>query len=129
MTGHRGNYDGHATAATQNPNDLDLLKKVGTNDFLTLKKLASPLFDPEKTVLLASPLSSVPSPLSSTSKTQAKAKIIFVPGREDPAGEDRWLWGRLLLFELSHMTDQQPNLRARQLFTKCRHLTLAASHD
>jgi hypothetical protein len=44
-------------AAAQNASDQDLLKKVGTNDFLTLKKLVSPQFDPEKVVLLAAPLS------------------------------------------------------------------------
>jgi hypothetical protein len=35
---------------------LELLQSVGTNDFLTLKKLPSPLFDPRKTVLLDQPV-------------------------------------------------------------------------
>ena len=37
-------------------NELDIVKTIGTNDFLTLKKLISPSFDPQKTVLLAEPL-------------------------------------------------------------------------
>jgi len=36
--------------------DLQLLGLVGTNDFLTLKTLAAPAFDPQQTVLLANPL-------------------------------------------------------------------------
>jgi hypothetical protein len=52
--------------AATNANDLELLKKVGTNDFLTLKKLASSQFDPEKTVLLAAPLSSPSSALTAS---------------------------------------------------------------
>jgi hypothetical protein len=36
--------------------DLYVFGEAGTNGFLTLKKLASPSFDPEKTVLLDSPL-------------------------------------------------------------------------
>jgi hypothetical protein len=33
--------------------DLEVLHRVGTNDFLTLAKLASPTFDPAQTVLIA----------------------------------------------------------------------------
>lgn len=36
--------------------ELQFLQHVGTNEYLTLKKLASPAFDPSKTVLLAAPL-------------------------------------------------------------------------
>jgi len=36
--------------------DLDVFNNVGTNDFFTLKKLASPSFDPRQTVLLSDPL-------------------------------------------------------------------------
>lgn len=38
-------------------NDLTILNNAGTNGFLTLKKLATPAFDPQKTVLLDAPLS------------------------------------------------------------------------
>jgi hypothetical protein len=37
--------------------DAEVLKQGATNDFLTLQKLTSPSFDPEKTVLLSEPLS------------------------------------------------------------------------
>jgi hypothetical protein len=47
-------------------NDLPLLKAVGTNDFLTLRKLASPSFDPHQTVLLAEPLSVKPAASTNT---------------------------------------------------------------
>ena len=36
--------------------DLNMLASIGTNDFLTLKTLASPTFEPQLTVLLAKPL-------------------------------------------------------------------------
>ncbi len=36
--------------------ELSVLASAGTNDFLTLKTLASPAFDPQQTVLLAKPL-------------------------------------------------------------------------
>jgi hypothetical protein len=37
----------------QSDSETDLLSKVGTNDFLTLKTLASPSFNPQEIVLLA----------------------------------------------------------------------------
>jgi len=40
--------------------DLKILASVGTNDFLTLKKLVSPSFDPWQTVLLSDPLPEPP---------------------------------------------------------------------
>ena len=39
------------------PTELELLQSVGTNDFLTLKKLISPTFEPRNTVLLSDPIS------------------------------------------------------------------------
>ena len=39
-----------------NDGELKTLESIGTNDFLTLKKLASPSFEPQQTVLLAAPL-------------------------------------------------------------------------
>jgi hypothetical protein len=42
-------------------NEMDYLRSLGTNDFLTLETLASPTFDPQQTVLLADDIS-VPSP-------------------------------------------------------------------
>lgn len=36
--------------------DMDIFTSVGTNSFLTLKKLAAPSFNPEQTVLLDAPL-------------------------------------------------------------------------
>ena len=41
------------TPADLGTNEWALLQQVGTNDFLTLKELASPSFDPWQTVLLA----------------------------------------------------------------------------
>ena len=38
-------------------NEVEMLKQMGTNDFLTLRKLSSQSFDPAKTVLLATPIS------------------------------------------------------------------------
>jgi hypothetical protein len=52
-------------------NDLAFLKRVGTNDYLTLSKLVSPSFDPHQLVLLASPL-----PLPSPSATNEEAKPV-----------------------------------------------------
>ena len=46
--------------ARLSPEDLASLKQLGTNDFLTLKGLASPSFDPAQTVLLASPVPAPP---------------------------------------------------------------------
>ena len=42
--------------AAKDTNELNFIKTTGTNDYLTLKKLASPAFDPQQTVLLAAPL-------------------------------------------------------------------------
>jgi hypothetical protein len=42
-------------------NDMAIFNDAGTNGFLTLKKLASPTFDPEKNVLLDAPLPVNPS--------------------------------------------------------------------
>jgi hypothetical protein len=38
------------------PGDLELLQSVGTNDFLTLKTLVSPAFEPASSVLLSEPI-------------------------------------------------------------------------
>jgi len=46
---------------TLDTNELAFLKQAGTNDFITLKKLGSPSFDPEVTVLLADSLHLTPS--------------------------------------------------------------------
>lgn len=40
--------------------DLDILNSVGTNDFLVLKRLSSPLFDPWQMVLMSDPLPAPP---------------------------------------------------------------------
>jgi hypothetical protein len=53
--------------------DADALKQGGTNDFLTLRKLASPEFDPQKTVLLAEPLPR-PAP-TGTNETPGKVEF------------------------------------------------------
>ena len=52
-------------AAAKDTNELNVIKTTGTNDYLTLKKLASPTFDPQQTVLLAAPLPA-PAPASAT---------------------------------------------------------------
>ena len=54
--------------------DADALKQGGTNDFLTLRKLASPAFDPEKTVLLADPLPERP---AAVAMNDAGGKVEF----------------------------------------------------
>jgi hypothetical protein len=55
-------------------NDLDLLKTTGTNDFLTLKTLVSPSFDPQQTVLLAEP---PPAPMSAAGTNQNPGSVEF----------------------------------------------------
>ncbi len=50
-----------AQTLSASTNEMDIIKTIGTNDFLTLKKLISPSFDPQKTVLLAEPLAVAPS--------------------------------------------------------------------
>jgi hypothetical protein len=49
--------------ASLSATELNRLRQVGTNDFLTLKKLATASFDPDRTVLLA-PSPPVPAPAS-----------------------------------------------------------------
>lgn len=43
------------------PSALADVKQIGTNDFLTLRELASPTFDPEKEVLVSGPVASATS--------------------------------------------------------------------
>ena len=50
-----------AAIPTMGTNELNFLKGVGTNDLLTLQKLASRSFDPHQTVLLEEPLKFPPS--------------------------------------------------------------------
>jgi len=57
-------------------NELDLLRQTGTNDFLTLRKLASPSFDPEQAVFVAE--SSRPSFASAPGTNAAAGAIKFV---------------------------------------------------
>jgi hypothetical protein len=57
-----------------NTADADVLKQGATNDFLTLQKLASSSFDPEKTVLLAETL---PEHATATASNQAPGKVEF----------------------------------------------------
>jgi hypothetical protein len=52
--------------------DLGLFNNVGTNDFLILKKLASPAFDPWQTVLMSDP-----SPLPPTGTNQEVGRVEF----------------------------------------------------
>src|SRR2546426_9165657 len=60
--------------AALNTNELALLKQAGTNDFLTLRKLASSSFDPAQAVFVASPL-----PPTGTNLTdQAAGTVDFV---------------------------------------------------
>jgi hypothetical protein len=51
---------------------LQVLQMVGTNDFLTLKKLMSPSFDPSRTVLIDQPLAA-----SASSSNQAPGDVDF----------------------------------------------------
>jgi len=64
-----------------NDDELKTLGNVGTNDFLTLKKLVSPSFDPQQTVLLSAPLSAVPSTNQNSGtvgfKSYAPKDIVF----------------------------------------------------
>ncbi len=50
-----------AAVAAMGTNELNFLRGVGTNDFLTLRKLASPSFDPHQTVLMEEPAGFAPS--------------------------------------------------------------------
>jgi hypothetical protein len=54
------------TPADLGTNGWSLLQQVGTNDFLTLKELASPSFDPWKTVFLADAPAPPPPPATAT---------------------------------------------------------------
>jgi hypothetical protein len=56
------------TTNTLDENQLKVLEMTSTNDFLTLKQLASPEFDPATSVLLPHPLSSVSDPSFSTNE-------------------------------------------------------------
>lgn len=61
-------------------NDLDgnqfqVLQMVGTNDFLTLRKLMSPSFDPARSVLVDHPL---PAPANSAATNQSAGDVDFV---------------------------------------------------
>ncbi len=56
--------------------------QVNTNDQATLEQLTSPSFDPEKTVLVSSPLSSHSSPLSETNALAGMVEFIgYAPKR------------------------------------------------
>jgi hypothetical protein len=54
-------------------NQLQVLQMVGTNDFLTLKKVMSPSFDPSRTVLLNQPIAAS----ASSSSSQAPGDVDF----------------------------------------------------
>jgi len=64
-------------------NDLAFLKTIGTNDFLTLRKLASPSFDPQQTVLLAEPpLAAASSPAGAASQNPGTVDFVsYAPKR------------------------------------------------
>ncbi|HTL56005.1 MAG TPA: YfhO family protein, partial [Candidatus Limnocylindrales bacterium] len=59
--------------------DLDSMKQAGTNEFLTLKKLASADFDPEKTVLLAEPVPGSPSATGTNSSAETVEFASYAP--------------------------------------------------
>ncbi|HZL41742.1 MAG TPA: hypothetical protein VFD66_00510, partial [Verrucomicrobiae bacterium] len=54
--------------------DSEFLQQLGTNDFLTLKRLASPSFDPAQTVLVGSP---VPVPANEAKATANPGSVDF----------------------------------------------------
>lgn len=54
--------------------ELAVLQMVGTNDFLTLKKLMSPTFDPARTVLVDRPIAA---PVSSAATNQDAGQVEF----------------------------------------------------
>jgi len=62
------------TASGLDPNQLAVLQITGTNDFLTLKKLVSPEFNPAQTVLLSEPLAV---PASSAATNQNPGEVEF----------------------------------------------------
>jgi hypothetical protein len=59
---------------TLSANDLESLKMFGTNDFLTLKQIASPSFDPEKMVLVNTNL---PAPTVAVATNQNPGTVEF----------------------------------------------------
>ncbi|HEY5912162.1 MAG TPA: hypothetical protein VJA21_16280 [Verrucomicrobiae bacterium] len=69
---------GEAAAASEvrtntlQPGDLELLRAAGTNNFVTLKRLSSPSFDPARTVIVAP---SGQNPLPGTNSAAAPGKV------------------------------------------------------
>ncbi len=61
-------------AAPLGTNDLEYLQAVGTNDFLTLKLLTSPAFDPAQLVLVAD-APPVPAPGAATNQTSGSVEF------------------------------------------------------
>lgn len=55
-------------------NQLAVFQTTGTNDFLTLKKLVSPEFDPSQTVLLSQPIAAAP---NSATANQSAGEVEF----------------------------------------------------
>jgi hypothetical protein len=62
--------------STLNTNEVDFLKQVGTNDFLTLKKLSAPAFDPAQTVLLAEPLPGATNAPAATNQSPGTVEFV-----------------------------------------------------
>jgi hypothetical protein len=58
-----------------NSNEIEVLQMRGTNDFLTLKEMASPSFDPAQTVLISQP---VPASTNSSAINQSPGEVNFV---------------------------------------------------
>lgn len=56
------------------PNQLEVLQSIGTNDFLTLQKLVSPSFDPNSAVLLSNPIAGS---ATSSASNQAAGDVDF----------------------------------------------------
>ena len=64
-----------------NTNEIPFLQQVGTNDFLTIKQLTSPTFDPKRTVLLAQPLPNTP-PAGDTNRSAGNVEFVsYAPKR------------------------------------------------
>jgi hypothetical protein len=69
--------------------DLELFSSVGTNDFLILKKLASPAFDPWQTVLMSEPSSLPPAATNQEAgrvefKSYAPKKVVLTTEAATP---------------------------------------------
>jgi hypothetical protein len=69
------------SAEPMSTNELSFMKSIGTNDYLTLRKLASPVFDPQQTVLLANPVPGLNAAGATNQNTGTVEYLSYTPKR------------------------------------------------